>query len=182
MKRHDYSPDAFSIYNFETLQQCQAYILKSEKMGYREATVHDGASSQLNKAIRNNDRVVFTDETLAASIWQRLQPFVIGVDDGWHPSGLNERFSFYRYNKYQAFNWHRDQPYRPSSDRMTKFTFMLYLNDNFEGGQTEFDEFKVWPETGMAVCFNHKLRHTGSHVTKGTKYVLRSDVMFELHE
>jgi len=33
-------------------------------------------------------------------------------------------------------------------------------------------------ETGMAAIFNHKLRHAGTAVTRGTKYVLRSDVIY----
>jgi len=40
---------------------------------------------------------------------------------------------------------------------MSKLTFMVYLNDDFEGGYTDFEDFKIWPECGMAAIFNHKL-------------------------
>ena len=57
-------------------------------------------------------------------------------------------------------------------------TFMVYLNDGFQGGFTKFDDFIVWPQKGMGLCFDHQLSHEGAAVTSGTKYALRSDVMF----
>jgi prolyl 4-hydroxylase len=57
-------------------------------------------------------------------------------------------------------------------------TLLLYVNDGFEGGQTTFDDLVVTPERGMALVFRHDLFHAGEPVRGGTKYVLRSDVMF----
>jgi hypothetical protein len=37
----------------------------------------------------------------------------------------------------------------------------------------------VVPRTGHALIFEHGLRHQGAEVSRGIKYVLRSDVMFE---
>ena len=56
---------------------------------------------------------------------------------------------------------------------------MVYLNEGFGGGATEFDDRSVEPQTGQALVFEHRLRHQGAEVTRGTKYVLRSDIMFE---
>ena len=36
----------------------------------------------------------------------------------------------------------------------------------------------VVPETGLALFFVHQIRHKGQPVTKGRKYVLRTDVMY----
>lgn len=47
-----------------------------------------------------------------------------------------------------------------------------------KAGTLNFEDFKIWPERGMAAIFNHKLRHEGSTVTNGHKYVLRSDVIY----
>jgi hypothetical protein len=58
--------------------------------------------------------------------------------------------------------------------------FMIYLNDDFEGGETTFPEFLIRPEQGMALIFNHDVYHSGREVTRGTKYVLRTDVMYRL--
>lgn len=51
-------------------------------------------------------------------------------------------------------------------------TFMIYLNGEFEGGETTFmngDNTIVTPETGMILAFNHTLFHEGSEVVSGKK-------------
>jgi hypothetical protein len=89
----------------------------------------------------------------------------------------------------QLFDWHSDGYYeRPNGER-SFFTFMIYLNDDFEGGGTsfresgfrrsEFGQFTVRPKKGMGLLFHHPILHRGDAVAAGRKYVLRSDVMFE---
>ena len=58
-------------------------------------------------------------------------------------------------------------------------TFMVYLNDDFEGGETDFGDFLVTPKIGDALCFMHSSMHEGRAVSNGTKYVLRTDVMYK---
>jgi len=59
-----------------------------------------------------------------------------------------------------------------------------------EGGQTRFfanmtsafsgtPYLSVAPETGTALIFEHDIWHEGAPVTKGKKYVLRTDVMYQ---
>jgi hypothetical protein len=59
---------------------------------------------------------------------------------------------------------------------------MAYLNDGFEGGETNFEllheRITVSPKAGMALLFVHHLLHEGAPIRSGRKYVLRSDVMF----
>jgi len=61
-------------------------------------------------------------------------------------------------------------------------TLMIYLNDDFEGGETEFEKIglKIKPEKGKAILFwstddNGKMiensLHRGNKVTKGTKMI-----------
>lgn len=157
---------------------CEGHIHRTENLGYTQATIHDGMGQALVSHVRNSQRVMHDDPDLAAHLWQCLQPYVPVEMDGWQAIGLNERFRYYKYDKYQSFKWHRDMPYRRNATEMSKLTFMVYLNDGFEGGVTDFKDFKVWPETGMAVCFNHKLTHEGAPISCGTKYVLRTDVMY----
>ena len=52
--------------------------------------------------------------------------------------GLNERFRFYRYTEGEYFNWHGDGSFLRSDGERSLFTAMLYLNDGFEGGTTDF--------------------------------------------
>ena len=92
--------------------------------------------------------------------------------------GFDDRFRFYRYDIGQQFDWHYDGPFtRPNGER-SRLTFMIYLNDDFEGGQTSFKNCTIVPKTGLALLFIPQIRHKGEPVTKGRKYVLRTDVMY----
>jgi prolyl 4-hydroxylase len=59
---------------------------------------------------------------------------------------------------------------------------LVYFNDDFEGGETQFleqlDEIVV-PEPGLVAIFQHKIRHEGRPVRRGTKYAMRTDVVYE---
>jgi hypothetical protein len=58
---------------------------------------------------------------------------------------------------------------------------MVYLNDDFEGGTTDFrDGDVIAPKRGMALLFEHRLIHQGAPVTRGKKYVMRTDVMYRM--
>jgi len=56
------------------------------------------------------------------------------------------------------------------------------LNEDFEGGTTMLitNNQVITPKTGMLLLFDHKILHAGLPVTSGTKYVLRTDVMYRL--
>ena len=65
-----------------------------------------------------------------------------------------------------------DLIWKKSTDR--DLSMVLYLNDDYEGGDFVFPELKVRvrPEPGMLVCFpsNHHYRHGVEPVTKGQRY------------
>ena len=78
-------------------------------------------------------------------------------------------------------------------DRWSQLTFLLFLNDDFEGGATRFyldpaDKTRVVDvrtPRGGALCFPHGMHplhcvHGSQPITAGTKYIIRSDVLFEL--
>ena len=63
---------------------------------------------------------------------------------------MNERFRFYRYDLGQTFRWHRDGYFeRPNRER-SRLTLMVYVNDDFEGGHTRFEEALIKPVKGTA--------------------------------
>ena len=59
---------------------------------------------------------------------------------------------------------------------------MIYLNEEFEGGETSFDDVTIRPKTGTALCFIHELKHEGCPVKNGIKYALRSDIIYKKKE
>jgi hypothetical protein len=58
------------------------------------------------------------------------------------------------------------------------FAIEIFLNDNFEGGNTDFVWESVKPSQGSALVFPHRFHHQGSVVTSGVKYILRTDVLY----
>jgi len=120
-----------------------------------------------------------------------LKIFSSNEEDDTKAVGLSDHFRFYRYDKGQRFIRHYDgyeygsMVYTNNQNKpQAKMTFLVYLNDQFEGGKTTFFNSKgketlaVSPETGLALIYTQKLLHEGSLVTKGRKYVLRSDILF----
>jgi len=179
MRRHNYNDLAFSLYDFLNLEECVQLIKQAEEIGFDVALVNDGNEQSKRTDVRNNQRIIFDDPDLAMKFWVKFSAKEKIILDDWEPIGFNERFRFYKYDQYQTFKWHRDMPYKRSENIQSQYTFMIYLNSDFSGGFTDFEDFKIWPETGMAAIFYHKLRHEGSVVSDGTKYVLRTDIMFQ---
>lgn len=175
----------FVIHRFYTSDECERAIARSESAGFDDATINTLRGVVLNKAIRDNARLIVEDVGLAASLWDRLNPFVPAVLDPWVVVGLNERFRFYRYDEGQRFAPHFDGFFQRDNGERSQLTCLIYLNDDFTGGETKFyDDDKVLrstirPERGAALLFEHLQLHEGAPVTSGRKYVLRTDVMYE---
>jgi hypothetical protein len=173
--------DIFVIHEFLSPAECQALVHSTEERGYEDAPITTAAGFVMRKDIRNNTRVMYDDVELAAHLWNRLEPFAVPSWNFRKPVGLNERFRFYRYTPGQQFAPHYDGCFRRNDRERSEFTFMVYLNDDFSGGETAFFEpeiIQVAPQTGMALLFHHPQLHAGTMVESGTKYVLRSDVMY----
>ena len=62
----------------------------------------------------------------------------------------------------------------------SEWTVLIYLNGNFRGGGTELFGHGViiQPEPGLLLAFRHRQPHASAALIEGTKYVLRSDVMY----
>jgi len=87
-------------------------------------------------------------------------------------------------------------------DRWSQLTFLLFLGDDYEAGATQFYVSKtetarparhpddalvidVHTPLGAALCFPHGTHplhclHGSQQISSGTKYIIRSDVLFEL--
>ncbi len=170
---------AWTIADFLPAHECENMILFSEQLGYEEATVSLSTGAEMRKGIRNNERRMYQDAALAERLWQMLRPFCPSTLDGvWQAVGLNEQFRFYRYDIAQRFKRHIDGRFKRNEREESRITFMIYLNDDYTGGETAFDHCAIQPKQGNALCFFHELKHEGCPVLSGTKYVLRSEIMY----
>ena len=189
MSEIDWISDSIAtIDGFLSDAECDDYIRFAEAIGFEEAMISTPTGMMMMKDVRNNDRVIVDDVERAQVLYQRLSHHLpSSFKHWWRPIGLNERLRLYRYDVGQLFNWHRDGHFQRAVGERSQFTFMVYLNDDFEGGATSFmnDDgvigsgvLQITPVRGMALLFHHPLLHRGDSVTAGRKYVLRTDVMY----
>ncbi|KAK3689584.1 prolyl 4-hydroxylase [Podospora appendiculata] len=145
------------------------------------------------------------------TLWARIAPLLPPSLDGRRARGLNRRFRVYRYVPGAEYRAHIDGAWPPSGIRpddtyvydaspegakqSSLFTFLIYLNDEFEGGETTFfvpavgegvlNAYPVRPVMGGVAVFPHgdargALLHEGTGVRKGAKYVIRTEVEFDV--
>jgi predicted 2-oxoglutarate/Fe(II)-dependent dioxygenase YbiX len=199
-------PGAFQLTGVLTAAECERLITVTESLGY----VADAAVS-LPRSVRHNDSLAWVvDDETSNLIWGRCGTFINRNPHLFYDSnalGLNNRFRFYRYREGDYFSPHTDGSWPGSrvvnrrlvhnafDDRWSQLTLLLFLNDDFEGGSTEFQVRRKsdnMPETvsirtpqGGVLCFPHGTHpmhclHSSGSVTKGVKYIIRSDVLFEI--
>lgn len=173
-----HSPTIWAIDHFLSTEECAVLIKMSEELGYEEAEVSAPGGARMMKGLRNNYRLLYPNEVLADQFWQKLKDHCPDFIENNQAVGLNEQFRFYKYEFDQRFKRHIDGRFRRNDQEESRITFMIYLNEDFEGGETSFDQVSIQPKTGSALCFIHEQKHEGCPVTKGIKYVLRSDVMY----
>lgn len=182
------------VHDVFTPDECAREIERMERSGPDVATINAGGGRMvLNTNVRNNDRVIFDDTALAAELFARLRHAIpetpVGVaglgrgdpeDADGRAVGLNERFRAYRYSPGQRFAPHFDGAFRRDPHEVSEITVIVYLNEEFAGGETAFLdlEYVVKPKRGMALLFAHPILHEGCLVREGRKYALRSDVMY----
>jgi len=193
---------AFLLRNFLSAAECDEIIAQAEGFGLEDC----GYSNK----IRVTDRVAAMGEELSVMLFERARPYLTDVllpDRAplpygvpcdylrglWRPDGLNPCFRVCRYAPGGFFQPHHDGGFDVSDQMRSIKTFMIYLNDGFEGGPTTFyDEtqpryqsavpekaiYALKPERGSCLVFNQRITHDGGKLKSGTKYILRTEVMY----
>lgn len=175
-----HSERVFSVPGFVSKSECNELIGWAEQVGFDAASVRTVAGQRDMPRVRNNERALVEDSPWPARLWQRLQDIELPVIEGQRAIGLPRSLRFYKYGVGQRFKMHKDGPWQEDG-RVSRLTLLVYLNDGFEGGCTDFRSFIVQPATGSALLFLHDTWHEGAAVIDGVKYVLRSDVLYAPH-
>jgi predicted 2-oxoglutarate/Fe(II)-dependent dioxygenase YbiX len=174
------APIAFTLGGVLTRDECATLVARIDAANPEVAPITTSAGFVMRPDIRNNERAIIDDVALARELFGRVAAALPSPLCGMTPVGANERFRCYRYQPGQRFAAHYDGAFHRDEHERSLLTFMVYLNEGFEGGHTEFLDFGVSavPRTGSALLFQHQVLHEGCEVVSGTKYVLRSDVMY----
>ncbi len=170
-----------------TPAECAAIVGAVATGEWLPATVNRAAGREVDPAVRDTLTAIGREPALARELWKRIAPHVPArVTSAWDGPrrgvtavGLYEPLRVYRYEVGHHFGLHSDQSYA-RGDAHSLLTLLVYLDDDFDGGETEFPEqaTTIVPRTGSALWFQHALLHAGTRVTRGTKHVLRTDVLY----
>lgn len=126
--------------------ECGAEIARATKLGFTSQQFR----GQERLEVRN--RVAVDDPSAAAALWTKLSPLIPPLTEFYsaglrpepdvpdlatlRPTGLNE-LRYYRYSGGERFASHVDLSH--STGVLRSFlTVIFYLNDDFEGGETDF--------------------------------------------
>lgn len=205
---HPNVPDLCLALNVLSPDECKAIIAAGESVGFLpDVPVRDGGDT----SVLAHNFYWITDTAFTDKLWARMAPFVPASLNGRPSRGLNRRFRVYRYVPGAEYRCHIDGAWPPSGIRpddtyvyddspvgnkqSSLFTFLLYLNDEFEGGETTFympstregtlNAYPVRPVMGAVAVFPHgeakgALLHEGTSVRKGAKYIIRTDIEYDV--
>jgi len=91
---------------------------------------------------------------------------------------VNNCFNIHDFSERSVSNmeivqWPVGSKMEPHKDIGDKFSFLIYLNDNFKGGETIIDGITIKPKQGRLVLFsNGYYEHEVTEVTDGIRYTL----------
>ncbi len=158
--------------------------ISQEDVDFIAASTYDPKTGQtfVNK-IRNTDTIGITKNSSTNDHFKVLdtqcRELIYNISNAYKQS-LNirdqivdeENYSLLRYNPGQYYREHYDGP--TASARSV--SVLIYLNDDYEGGEIEFMNFneKLKPKAGTVILFpsNYAYRHIAHPVISGTKYVI----------
>jgi hypothetical protein len=198
----------YYLENVLTNDECQHLLFLSEKK-------YSSLTEEFLPIEREGNRLLTLDEKFSSILYDRIKNYIItdpkleniepcgfGTDGDWKINSVNKCF---RYNQYIApsigFKPHRDATFIENEDIRSILSILIYLNDDFLGGDTVFydtlntrnkndividemksgyiERFRYKPKKGSVLIFNHNMIHEGTHLLTGSKCVIRSDIIFK---
>lgn len=118
----------------------------------------------------NSSLIVYRDKIIPINNMFGSYPVPVGNNTTCH----REAIQISQYSPGQEYTFHHDTASNPNSKEYHRqISIVLYLNDNFDGGGTEFPHkiYKPSPGHGLIFPSNWCFPHSGQKVLSGTKRV-----------
>ncbi len=170
-----------------TRAECDALLASVRGAEWLPGTVNRASGREVDARVRDNHIAIVHDPEIGSTLWGRVAGHVPAtMSTAWDgprrtvsACGVFEPLRVYRYEVGHHFGLHSDQSY-VRGDARSLLTLLLYLDEDFDGGETEFPEENrtIVPRTGDALWFQHAVLHAGKRVIRGTKHLLRTDVLY----
>lgn len=166
----------YQIDNLLTPEECRKYI----DMFKQTELVED-----IDDKHRKYHRIQFDDQELADKLYIHIKSYLSNkikkIADG-----MNGHIRLSMYEPNQFFGIHKDGINfdKTNNQRMSYATLNIFLNEDFEGGETTFYmkdkktvKFVCKPKIGSGAFFYSQQYHEGNKIISGNKYLLRTDFM-----
>ena len=205
-------PGAFQLLDVLHPDETAQFLAAADRMGFRPES-----PISLPRSVRHNDNVNWVvSDPIHETLWARSAPHIPEHVGRQVARGLNGRFRFYRYGEGDYFSAHTDGAWPASRvvdgravaqadpGLFSQYTYLVFLDDDFDGGETEFYVRKSDPAlparrnddlqivrirtpAGSVLCFPHGTHplhcvHSSAPITRGTKTIIRTDLLFGLPE
>ncbi|KAJ3105116.1 hypothetical protein HDU96_008683 [Phlyctochytrium bullatum] len=217
-------PSAFMIRDLFSAHECSQMLRAVESVGFtadEPLEGPDGGALGVGASVLARNVFWLADSALMETIEDRIRgmmpEYLDCTEEGGEVvrrvyGGINPRWRVYRYVPGHVYRAHIDGAWpRSGVDPDTnqyvydvskgmawsRMTFLIYLNQNFKGGETTFflpseergimDARPITPQAGSVMVFPHGcvknvLLHEGSGVKSGCKYIIRTDVLYKRKE
>lgn len=171
------------IENFLTRDECISLIEMGNSVGLiqmKSSLIMNGKLVEEDLSYEGNKRMgcYFYDDLLENELLKNLTNKIIDLSNSLKPfKGINyskvPKYSFNRYETGDFLNWH------PDSHEILNgatITFIIQLNDEYEGGYVKYIKDGVNhitpKKTGSVLIFDSNIVHSVDEVIKGTRYSL----------
>lgn len=158
--------------------ECSEIIKQAETNGW--------GPSNINKLYAGNNRLNSKISANLGELFERIADYVPKKMNDLNISGISQQFGessllCYKYNVNDYFALHTDGVIVREDGAESVFSMVIYLNDDFEGGQTVFPEksIEIQPETGKIIIFNSDEPHLSEMIKTGCKYIIETAIMYK---
>ena len=125
---------------------------------------------------------------ISGTIWNQIKPYLPTIykdSNGiqWEFIGVTKHVMYAEILPDQPFPIHTDTGVEYSEKEQSKFTVLVYLNHDFQGGGTQFysnsfiPTVEIIPESGKILVFDIDLFHAGIQVKNGNKYWIGTELV-----
>jgi prolyl 4-hydroxylase len=181
--QNDKGLEIFKIPNFLSAEECEHIVKLTEAGSHRSMVAAENSGSSYHASRTSSTSVLSDADSIVSAINKRMHD-ELGIEFGY-----SEPTQGQIYEVGQEFKHHHDFfsgnsfNYHCLHSGQRTWTFMIYLNDVEEGGETDFSELglRFTPEKGTAVVWknssgkgteNYAALHAGMPVVKGKKVII----------
>jgi prolyl 4-hydroxylase len=180
-----HTPYIYEYENYVESEVCDSIINAIESQGIPESIFTEGKNrirknSCLNltrcglKEIKNIDNFVHTifSEVHQNYLQDNKYLYFLLRDGNHFVKYLSSEYIYRKYDSNDYYDWHLDM----TEGKNNLFSYLLYLNDDFSGGETVFlhEKLKLKPKKGSLLCFpcDYRMIHKSLKIKTGSKKII----------